>query len=225
MVSLLDPPSANTTSPPSPSVEVGEPYLTLFRSLACQASAAAGSRRAIGLTSCVSGEGVTTVAVGLAMAAAAASQRVLLIDANDQRPCVHRLLAIQPGPGFAAAARGESVSAWIRPSAVPNLVILAAGQRDGSGTVDATAARAALRAWKEDFSPILLDLPPLAEGGFTVQLAALLDGVVLVVEAERLRSEVIRQEKELLAQAGMPLLGAVLNKRRQYAPRWLSRML
>jgi Mrp family chromosome partitioning ATPase len=49
--------------------------------------------------------------------------------------------------------------------------------------------------------------------------------VLLVVEAERVRVEVARRQKDLLTQAKTHLLGVVLNKRPQHIPAPLYRFL
>ena len=70
------------------------------------------------------------------------------------------------------------------------------------------------------FRLVVFDVPPAGEQSATLRLAGLLDAVIIVVEAERVRFEVARRAKELLERAGARVRGAVLNKRRDYVPRW-----
>ena len=72
---------------------------------------------------------------------------------------------------------------------------------------------------------MVFDMPAAGRLGFLVRLASLVDGVLLVVEAERVRWEVARRPIEQLTRANVHLLGAVLNKRRQHVPNWLYRTL
>jgi len=51
------------------------------------------------------------------------------------------------------------------------------------------------------------------------------DGVVLVVQAERSRTEIIRQAQTLIENAGGKLIGAILNRRHSYIPNFLYRLL
>jgi protein-tyrosine kinase len=51
------------------------------------------------------------------------------------------------------------------------------------------------------------------------------DGVVLIVQAERSRPEIIRQAQSLIVNAGGKFIGAVLNRRRTYIPDFLYRLL
>jgi Mrp family chromosome partitioning ATPase len=55
--------------------------------------------------------------------------------------------------------------------------------------------------------------------------APLVDGVVLVVESERVRWQVAARGIELLEQAGTQVLGTVINKQREYIPEWLYQQL
>ncbi|MFZ0944113.1 MAG: hypothetical protein WB930_11840 [Syntrophobacteraceae bacterium] len=58
-----------------------------------------------------------------------------------------------------------------------------------------------------------------------MQIAGLMDGVVLVVEAESTRWEVAGRAKEDLLQADSKLLGVILNRRKMHIPDWLYRTL
>jgi Mrp family chromosome partitioning ATPase len=51
------------------------------------------------------------------------------------------------------------------------------------------------------------------------------DGVVLVIEAERVRTPVIERAVDTLQDCGANVLGAVLNKRRFPIPRFLYKRL
>jgi len=52
-----------------------------------------------------------------------------------------------------------------------------------------------------------------------------MDGVILVVEAERTKAEVIRKIRKDLEATGVNILGVVLNKKRSYIPEYLERFL
>jgi len=56
-------------------------------------------------------------------------------------------------------------------------------------------------------------------------LADKVDGVILVVEAERTKAEVVRKIRKELESAGVNILGVVLNKKRNYIPEYLERFI
>src|SRR5438132_104998 len=56
-------------------------------------------------------------------------------------------------------------------------------------------------------------------------LAQHVDGNVIVLEAERTRRSAAIRLRQILSRSGRPIVGAVLNNRRNYIPRWLARFL
>ncbi|MBC7906321.1 MAG: hypothetical protein H7Y60_06175 [Rhodospirillaceae bacterium] len=66
---------------------------------------------------------------------------------------------------------------------------------------------------------IILDTPPVLSSPLAQALAPTVDGVILVVEAERTRTEVARAAQQALTMAGATILGVVLNKRRYHVPK------
>jgi Mrp family chromosome partitioning ATPase len=54
----------------------------------------------------------------------------------------------------------------------------------------------------------------------SIELAKHFNGIVLVVEAERARREVVKQSITKISRAGSTIFGVVLNKRRYYVPKW-----
>ena len=74
-----------------------------------------------------------------------------------------------------------------------------------------------------DFELVVVDLPPASQSSAGLRLAGLLDGVLLVIEAERVRREDARRVSDLLVRAGAHPRGVVLNKWRQHVPDWLHR--
>ena len=78
---------------------------------------------------------------------------------------------------------------------------------------------------KREYSIVIFDGPALQDDKGGTQIARIMDGVILVVEAENTRWEVAQHAKERLLEAGANILGVVLNKRRFYIPDWLHKML
>lgn len=221
-------PSRNAGGSPPLSDPVREYCETLLSRLLWSEDASALRLRMLGVTSCYRGEGVSTVASQLAVAGATAGGLpVLLVDANLARPVVHRTFAVSPSPGWSdVLGDPRQVNVAIRPSGVKNLSVLPAGTPDrrnwsyeGSGLGDV------LKAIRTEFELVIVDLPPVGQTSAAMRLAGWMDGVLLVVEAERVRYEVAQRTRELLGRSNVHLLGAVLNKRRQYVPNWLYRTL
>jgi capsular exopolysaccharide synthesis family protein len=204
--------------------EAREPFRTLWRRLLGPRNGAVTAGQTLGVTSCLRGEGVSTVAAGLAAAAAVDGQSLVLVDANLERPALHRVFHLDSSPGLADALRGDArLEELVQASTLTNLSILTAGtiQSSGAWCCESSMLTALVQALKRAFPLVLFDLPALETGSITTACAGLLDGLLLVVEAQRAPWKVVQREKELLTRAGVPLIGAVLNKRPDYVPGWL----
>jgi Mrp family chromosome partitioning ATPase len=206
-------------------------FLYLLHNLLGRNPGRADRIRAVGVTSCRSGEGVSTIALHMALAASAArTGKVLLVDANLARPRVHECFAASREPGLAEMIGGvQGPEASIQTTQTSDLSIVAAGISVSSGSPPAGISEKflaqALATWKSHFDLIVVDMPAASDAGLHLPLAGLVDGVVLVVEHERIRWEVARRVTWHLGQAGGHVLGVVLNKRTQHIPEWLYRTL
>lgn len=82
-----------------------------------------------------------------------------------------------------------------------------------------------LEKLRQEYRYILIDCPSLREAEHAVVLAPLVDGIVLVVEANRTQKEQFLYAERTIENAGGHILGHVLNKRTYAIPDWLhSRM-
>ncbi|MCT4495634.1 Wzz/FepE/Etk N-terminal domain-containing protein, partial [Bosea minatitlanensis] len=103
----------------------------LRRALALIRERSAGGLRTVGLTSALPGEGATTLAIGLAQAAAATGWRVLLVDAVPDDPALSRRVAslVQepPAPGAPPGAGALDGLVAVR----PGLDVLPLAERRG----------------------------------------------------------------------------------------------
>jgi hypothetical protein len=66
---------------------------------------------------------------------------------------------------------------------------------------------------------IILDSPAVLASPLALALAPTVDGIILVVEAERTRAAVAEAARDSLRAGGANLLGVVLNKRRYHVPK------
>ncbi|AHF02661.1 cobyric acid synthase CobQ [Marichromatium purpuratum 984] len=181
------------------------------------------------VTSCNEGAGKTTVALQLAYAGVQeVGLRILLIDANPTHPHLATLFETDEAPGLCELFAGQAgVDEVIRPTETPGLDLVTLGlqQRDMLVRQDPQRLRARLDALRgagaERYDLLLIDGPSsLGEQDLTIGATAF-DGVVLVIESERTRWEVMQYTQDRLQSAGARLLGAVLNKRKYYIPRGL----
>jgi len=78
-----------------------------------------------------------------------------------------------------------------------------------------------IHALKQDFDLILLDSPPGTTSADGLTLAHKVDGVILVVEAEKTRWQIVHSTKEKIEMRGGEILGVILNNRRYYIPKFI----
>lgn len=217
-------PSRRTHS--SPPLSALPEYYSLMRNLA--GTPTSPVIRSICVTSSKSGEGVSTVALQCAIAAHQLfSQPVLLVEANAARPSLHRTLKLERGPGFGdllldAEPRESCVQALTE-----NLLVATPGNADVRllRQCSAHAIARTVSSLHEGHRLTVWDLPHVAPDNLSLELAAELDGVLLVVESEGVLTDVAQEAVAQLRASGAKLLGVVLNKHREHLPRWLASRL
>lgn len=72
---------------------------------------------------------------------------------------------------------------------------------------------------------IVFPSPMILSDILCASLCKLADGTIVVVEAERTRAPVLRRVKETIQANGGNVIGAILNKRRLYIPRFFYRFI
>lgn len=202
-----------------------EYYETLRYNLLQSKDSSLDVPRLIAITSCSEGEGVSTVASSFAVTLALHGDRVLLVDANFLHPSVHQIFKVNLSPGLGEVLLdGMDGTGAIQPSDIQNLFVLSAGEmkNDPIPKYESQEFVELLNTLKREYSFVVFDMLPMQRSGnYVVRLARLVDGVILVVETERVRWQVVQWANERLVKAEANVLGAVLNKREFHVPRWL----
>lgn len=181
----------------------------------------------IGVCACHAGAGATTVALNLAlMLHERTGNPVALVEADLRSPSLARMASRPSGwgvRGFATGCAGAT-DAMQRIVGQEGVWMMLGEKVDVPAPIlGATASR--LHLLTDLYPYVVVDLPPVLEYPDVVSMGRGIDGVLLVLEAERTRWQVARAAKDRLASVGIPLLGAVLNKRPRYIPDWLYRRL
>jgi Mrp family chromosome partitioning ATPase len=165
--------------------------------------------------SCGRGEGVSTVAANLAISATWDEGSTLLLDAQVNSPDIPAAFGVPAAPGWIdAALKGNAPQDFVRPSArIQNLYLAACGGRRRARTVlPVRELMGVIELVRPDFGRIIVDLPSWAECGTALTTASGLDGVVVVVEAERVPRHLVEHVVRQLVAAGTAVVGIVFNK-------------
>jgi capsular exopolysaccharide synthesis family protein len=168
------------------------------------------------VTSSVSGEGKSTIAVNLACALARNKQRVLLLDGDLRRPSLARLLGMEALPGLgemleenrgqpANIYRLESLGFWILPAGNP--------PRNPLEFMQPAKLSALLDQLGNAFDWIVIDSPPVLPLADTSIWMRLAEAILLVTRPGTTAKRQLQRSLEAVEQS--KLLGAVLNGSRE----------
>ena len=176
------------------------------------------------------GEGSTTTAAILASTLARSQNlKVLLVDANCRTPALDGVFPDQEtNGGLSDLILSEApLDKSIYQTNLTNLSLLPCGKPVSSPSYlfDGESITHLLVTLRDRFDFIIFDASPLNGYSESYFLAPKVDGVVLVVEAERTRAEVVRKITRELDSAGVNILGVVLNKKKKYIPAFIERIL
>lgn len=183
---------------------------------------------AVAITSCESREGVTTLASNLAASLARdAKVDVLLVDGNPANKGVHKYLREKDLPEVSHTLDDTPATEWPVHQLTENLGLLCAKKQKRSGSDDTFfhGINGSLETAKSKYKFVVLDCPPIRHMYSSLHIFKKVDGVILVIEVERVRYEVIEREVSMLREAGANILGTVLNKRRFPIPKFIYRRL
>jgi cellulose biosynthesis protein BcsQ len=178
---------------------------------------------AVAFTSANPGEGISHVVRSFAVELASQTgKRTLLVDARRlQRLRVADFMYMPR-----SCQRTELPNLWTLPmdefAAGPSdtsHLQVAAWQNDPEFGLDR------VQALSTSFDYTLIDCPSIKSSYEAALLAPMVDGVILVVEADRTKRDQIQRAQQTIEMANGKLLGLVLNKRRYVVPKWLYRGL
>lgn len=98
---------------------------------------------------------------------------------------------------------------------------LPVAQRSGPWEANWQYRRDCIELLRSEFDYTIIDCPSLKESGDVLSISPFVDGIILIVEANRTRRDQPRQAEQCIAAAGGTVLGYVLNKHRSEVPRWM----
>jgi len=171
--------------------------------------------RSLLVTSASPGEGKSTVAAHLAVAHAEQGHRTLLIDCDLRRPSVHRRFDLPGSAGLSNILVSDLPwqQAVLNIPHIPNLDVLPAGPPSrraadliGRG-LEQLLDEAALQ-----YDLVILDAPPLLGFAEPLQMAAVVDGVVVITRAGETSRKAVASVLAALNRLRATVVGVVLNE-------------
>jgi polysaccharide biosynthesis transport protein len=159
-------------------------------------------------------EGKTTTLVNIAKLLATSGEKTIALDFDLRRAQLHSRLGLTREPGVTNFfAHHEDLDTLIRPTRVPNLFVLTAGQLPPNPPAILTRRNLPdlLDHLRRHFEWILMDSPPLASVTDALLLARYADMAVVVVQHNMIDKKLIKRHVTALRRATPNLLGVVLN--------------
>jgi capsular exopolysaccharide synthesis family protein len=179
--------------------------------------------RSLVVTSPTSGDGKSTVAAELAMAAASMGRRVLLVDLDLRRPSQGEFLGLSSRQGFTTLMNADTeLESLLHTRAntpdlarkLPdNLTVLLSGPRppDPTQLLSSDKAQAWLQSFQGNYDLVIYDAPPLGGLADSLLIGSATDGLVLVCRIERTQRSDLYQALDSLRASNMSVLGVVAN--------------
>jgi len=175
------------------------------------------SGRVLVVTSVGAGEGKTSIACNLAIAAAKTGGRVLLIDADLRRPRIHDVFGLTEEQGTAEILRSEDMFGGsllpIQFTNVPGLSVITAGKsREAMNhSFYSPTFSSLLVKSREQYDLVLIDTPPALYLTDARIIGAMSDGVVLVARAGQTSRDSLRVLQERFQEDRIQVVGCILN--------------
>lgn len=175
------------------------------------------------LTSPSSGDGKSSVALGLALALAESGKKVLLIDADLRRPAVARLTRLEGAVGMTTVVLGETSLEDARMTwGLPGLDLLTSGEiPPNPGRLLSTGRlKSLITEARESYDLVILDSPPVLAVTDALWLAPLADAVIVIARAGRTTRRALSRAISAIRSSRRDVVGVVLNglKSRQRTP-------
>jgi capsular exopolysaccharide synthesis family protein len=204
----------------SPSVAMEDPAVgSAIRTLRTSLERASREKpvHVLMVTSAVSGEGKTTLASCLARSFALLDAEVLLVDADLRRPSIDRAFELNSKPGLADLLRGRAtLGECLRDGGHPRLHVLPTTVDPEAGDLLARRFVELMRIARGQADVIVVDAPPILGTDDARTLAAMCDGVVMVVGVGT-HAEPVSEAASALDALGVRVLGVVANRSRESA--------
>lgn len=184
-------------------------------SLSLRSWASENEKRLFMITSALSGEGKSFVALNLAASLAMSKNRVLLVDADLRQPVLHHSFNVVPRHGLIGYLKGDvEFGACLQETPIPGLLLVPAG---GTSYVPAEVLASSrmgdfvleARAMMPPHY-VIIDSPAASLVPEPQILGRLADALVIVVAANRTPRELVRRIIE--AAGGEMIFGIAMNR-------------
>ena len=174
-----------------------------------------GDPSVLQVTSSIPGEGKSTTAAALAISAATAGVRTVLVDVDLRSASLSAMFDLRRKEGLVDILDlGVPYRAVIRELEDMPLAVIGAGSAflPRPDLVNSAQFTALLRELTRNYSLVILDTPPVLPVSDALVIAKHADATILVVEWRATARKLAEQAVKVLRSINAPLVGAMLNK-------------
>ena len=166
------------------------------------------------ITSALPQEGKSFLTSNLSVLIAATGSKLLIIDADLRRPNLHKLFELENVQGLSTVLAGiHEFDDCVIQTHVPNLHVMLAGPTPPNPAELLGSERMTeLLDSITGYDMILIDSPPVNVVADPLMLSSLVDGVLVIIEANATSRSLVARTRDLLMEVNANVLGAVVNK-------------
>ena len=168
------------------------------------------------ITSCIPGEGKTTVTTNLAVAFAQHNKKVIIVEADMRRPRMKHAFDVANNIGLSNVLAGSHTfnEAIVHGVQVPTLDVLSGGPRPPmpSEMLGSTAFDELLKELRSRYDIVLVDSPPALLVTDAVLISTKTDATVWVAQAGAVTRPQLARAANLIERNGMPVIGFIVNR-------------
>ena len=201
------------TSLEKPQSNISEAYRTIRTGI--EFSNLDKDLKIICITSSKKDEGKTTVLSNLGVSFAKLDKKVLLIDADLRNPSISKMFDTSNSQGLMDILLGKrDIQDCIKKTKQENLYILTGGTipPNPAEVLSSKKMSEFIESIKDEYDYIFIDSPPVGVVSDASIISAYSDGVIFVVGANEVDSNLAKIAKERLDSVKANIVGVILNK-------------
>ena len=138
-----------------------------------------------------------------------------MIDADLRHPTLHHFFGVSNSNGLTVAlAQARTMEQVVLPTMIPNLYLVPSGPPppNPSQLLGSNRMRQFVEVLGDVFDMLLFDSPPVISMSDTPTLAALSDGVILVLKTGAVPRDIVRRAAEQIEAVKAKVIGVLLNQ-------------
>ena len=173
------------------------------------------TKRVIGVTSSMKGEGKSLTSINLAYTIAETGKKVLLMECDLRLPNIAKRLNLKSTPGLSNLLVGLNTANQVIQQGVlqTELDVIVAGDvpPNASELLESSRMQYALEKLSEYYDYVILDLPPVTAVADALVASKLASGMVIVVRQDYATKAALAETMRQMRYANARVLGFVMN--------------